>query len=311
MQTAIVTTTINPPTKATFKFAEIAKKNNWIFIIVGDTKTPHELYTGLAQCYPENVMYLSPEYQEKKYSRLSAAIGWKSIQRRNIGFVEAYRLGFHTVISVDDDNVPNNDWGKNIFISQEVEVDIWDNTQVNCFDPLSVTNNNDLWQRGYPIQLVKDKNRVEYKGKQIRKVMVQNDLVDGDPDIDATARLIKKPIVKFDKINIFGSNQIAPFNSQNLFLDASVLPHYFCHIGVGRFDDIWGGYILQKYFPNSLVFGQASVYQDRNPQDLITNLENEIWGYRNTLSLINDLDNYEKYLPEKSLEAFKIYQDSF
>jgi len=76
-------------------------------------------------------------------------------------------------------------------------------------------------------------------------------------------------------------------------------------------DDIWGSYIMQYYFPNSVVYNKASVYQDRNVQDLITNLENEIIGYRNTLSLIKNLDNYNSYLPEKTQEFFKTYQSCF
>ena len=76
-------------------------------------------------------------------------------------------------------------------------------------------------------------------------------------------------------------------------------------------DDIWGAYILQYYFPNSVIYNKASVYQDRNVQDLVTNLENEIIGYRNTLKLIQDLKNYENFLPEKAKQFFEIYKNSF
>jgi hypothetical protein len=76
-------------------------------------------------------------------------------------------------------------------------------------------------------------------------------------------------------------------------------------------DDIWGGYVLQNFHKNSVVFTSASVYQERNPQDLIRNLENEIIGYRNTLKLLNDLKNFENYLPEKTLEYFKVYKSYF
>jgi hypothetical protein len=74
---------------------------------------------------------------------------------------------------------------------------------------------------------------------------------------------------------------------------------------------IYGGYITQKYFPNSVIYNKATVYQDRNIQDLIGNLENEIIGYRKTLKLIKDLDNWQNYLPEKSRIFFDLYQESF
>ena len=44
MKKFIVTTTINKPTVATLKFAEISDRDNWTFVIVGDTKTPHDEY---------------------------------------------------------------------------------------------------------------------------------------------------------------------------------------------------------------------------------------------------------------------------
>jgi hypothetical protein len=76
-------------------------------------------------------------------------------------------------------------------------------------------------------------------------------------------------------------------------------------------DDIWGSYILQYYFPNSVIYNQATVYQDRNVQDLVTNLENEIIGYRNTYKLLSELENFEKYLPEKAKEFWNIYKKQF
>ncbi len=47
MKKFIVTTTINKPTKATLKFCEIAKNQNWQFVIVGDLKTGNEPMMGL------------------------------------------------------------------------------------------------------------------------------------------------------------------------------------------------------------------------------------------------------------------------
>jgi hypothetical protein len=76
-------------------------------------------------------------------------------------------------------------------------------------------------------------------------------------------------------------------------------------------DDIWGSYVLQYYFPNSVIFAKASVYQARNPQDLVRNLENEVIGYRGTLNLLENLSDYRNILPEKAVEYFDIYQKYF
>ena len=308
MKKFIVTTTINKPTIATYKFCEIAKNKNWIFVIVGDTKTPHELYKALEN---DNVIYLAPEQQKQYYPELSNIIGWKSIQRRNIGFVFAYQHGADIIATVDDDNIPYDNWGDAVYIGQEIEVDLYKNTSSLYFDPISPTNHNELWHRGYPIEDLPVKNHIEYTGKIKRKVLVQADFWDGDPDIDAICRLSKKPIVKFNKFEPFCSDQISPFNSQNTFIAREVIPYYAVLPHIGRMDDIWGGYILQYYFPNSIIYNQATVYQDRNIQDLVINLENEIIGYKNTYNLLRNLENFEYYLPESTREFWNIYKQQF
>ena len=141
--------------------------------------------------------------------------------------------------------------------------------------------------------------------------MIQADFWDGDPDIDAICRLSKMPVCKFEDFEPFASNQIAPFNSQNTFLHRDVIPYYSVLPHAGRMDDIWGAYIVQKYFPGSVVYNKATVYQDRNEQDLVTNLENEVIGYRGTLDLINDLDNYTEHLPLKTLKYWKVWRGQF
>tara|TARA_Y100001972_G_scaffold100305_1_gene124660 strand:- start:416 stop:1330 length:915 start_codon:yes stop_codon:yes gene_type:complete len=297
----IVTTTINSPTEATRRFSEM---NDWTFVVVGDTKTPHSEYQQL------DCVYLSPDMQEGMCKELSDTIGWKSIQRRNMGFLFAYKQGADIVATVDDDNIPYDNWGKNVLVGQNIDCDLYE-PEDNVFDPLSVTNTPEIWHRGYPIELLQRRNRVEYKGKTTRKVLVQADLWDGDPDIDAMARLTMKPIVRYDVEKPFCSNSIAPFNSQNTFLAREVIPFYTVLPHVGRMDDIWGSYIMQHYFPNNVVYNKASVYQDRNVQDLITNLEKEVIGYRNTFKLVNNLSNYRNYLPKETLNFFDTYRKQF
>lgn len=302
MEKYIVTTTINPPTLAMHKFS---RKKDWTLIVVGDKKTPHRDYEAL------DCIYLHPDEQEKKYPKLSKTIGWNSIQRRNIGFIEAYKLGADIVATVDDDNIPYEEWGDNVVVGQSVEIDFY-NSDLGVCDPLSVTDNKEVWHRGYPIDMVPYRHRVSYGGKLKRKVLIQADLWDGDPDIDAIARLGIRPIVKFDKIQKpYGFLCYSPFNSQNTFLAREVIPYYSVFPHVGRMDDIWGGYVLQFYFPNSLVYNKASVYQQRNKQDLVTNLEKEILGYRYTTDLIQKLNDWESVVPKETLEYWEAYRECF
>ena len=65
---------------------------------------------------------------------------------------------------------------------------------------------------------------------------------------------------------------------------------------------------LKKFVANSL---SRSVYQKRNPQDLITNFKDEIIGYEFNISILDDIDKMLVFLTEKSYEAHKSYQDYF
>jgi hypothetical protein len=297
MKKFIVTTTINSPTEATLKFAN--NFPDWTLIVVGDLKTPHEEYEKI------NCIYLHPDYQESEYKELSDAIGWKCIQRRNIGFCEAYKRGAEIVATVDDDNIPYDNWGMYVVVGDTLEVNCYE-SENGYFDPMSVTNYKDLWHRGYPIQHVKTKNNVKFVGKVDRKVMVQADLWDGDPDIDAMCRIPNQPCVDLQShvFEPFCTNDIAPFNSQNTFIHRDALPYYMVIPHLGRMDDIWGGYLLQEHFGDGIVYCPPTVYQERNDHDLIKDLEGEIIGYRHTLDFIEG--KYE--LPEKAQLAYDIYR---
>jgi hypothetical protein len=283
MRKLIVTTTINEPTKATQMFA---KMNGWDFLVVGDKKTPHDKY--------KNYNYLHPEEQEKLDKPLSDMIGWNCIQRRNLGFVYALKNGYDYIATVDDDNIPLDNWGE-FFKPQKIDVF---STKFKFFDPLSVTNYNHLWHRGFPLQHVHKKNEVTQTKKFFEKFDVQANLWNGDPDIDAVCRMIYAPECKFTN-SWYTTDCMTPFNSQNTILSKDALKHYFMFDKVGRMDDIFGSYILQKK-GFKVVFGPPTVYQDRNEHDLTIDMKKEYIGYENVRNIIEDesfipFDSYNRY----------------
>ena len=310
----IVTTTINSPTIATRRFCEIAQSRaNTVFVIVGDSKTPHDEYVKLANEFGEGkVVYLDPMTQQDSYPEISSVIGWKTIERRNIGYLYAYDSGADILASVDDDNIPYANWGQDIKVGETVAYDCYRSKRSEFFDPLSVTKDNHLWHRGYPIEHLQTRHEVEFVGRRYKKCLIQANLWDGDPDIDAMARLIYKPCVKYsDVTGPYGSEQKSPFNSQNTFIAREAMPFYTMIPFVGRMDDIWGSYILQHYCPNSVVYDVATVYQDRNVQDLVTNLEAEVIGYRNTLSLAESGGDFTKFFTEDMLKFWELWKAHF
>ena len=309
MKKVIITTTIDPPSEAYKKFA---KMKDWHMIIVGDLKTPHKQYEKFVDDN-DNVIYLSPYFQEQEFAKLSELIGWNCIQRRNFGLVLAYKYGYDIIATVDNDNIPLENWGKNLMVGKTVNV-YYHKIKDKVFNPLSETilgyypyNKTKLWHRGFPLELVKNKRDEIMTSKKI-KVLVQADLWNGELDVDAIERLCFETNTTLDGAFPFASNKISPFNSQNTFLHRSVLRDYFLFPHIGRMDDIWGGYYLQSKHPRCVIYGEPSVFQKRNPHSIVRDMKNEMLGYEHTMDFINDLPNIKKWLPKESWEAFKEYQ---
>jgi len=329
MSLAIVTTTINSPTEATKMLVQLAINNGYYFIVVGDTKTPHSHYEELfdSQLYSrDKLIYLHPDKQEALYPEISQLLGWKTIQRRNIGFLYALEhLMSGWIYTVDDDNIPYydklNHWLKlcsGISHPLSLNVDMW-KTQESVFDPLAATNHDDLWHRGFPLSLLKTKNHITFeKPEYLNSIKVIAGLWDGDPDIDAITRITKKPLVslktKSGDSYSFARNKgrtVAPFNSQNTILHKSCFKYYCVLPGVGRMDDIWGAYLLQKFDPDAeIIFTPPTVYQERNQQCLVKNLENELLGYKYTESVIScDTINHLDFIPQQTKDFYQAYYD--
>lgn len=300
MKKFIVTTTINAVTRAISLYD---KMPGWNLIVAGDLKTPKNYKL-------KNGIYLSPKDQEKIDKKLSKLISWNCIQRRNFGFILAKKLGADIIATIDDDNIPKKNWGKNLFLSKKVNATKF-LTKEMVFDPMSPTNHNNLWHRGFPLQLVKRKNQIK-NSKGVIIPDVQADFWDEDPDVDAVQRLIFNTKVKFLKKPFpFFSNKISPFNSQNTFITSKAIKDYFVFPHVGRMDDIWGAYyLLAKGY--KVIFNKASVVQKRNIHDYTIDFKKEVIGYLNNMKLIKAVqknpENIKHFLPKNSYLALKQYQ---
>jgi hypothetical protein len=302
MKKIIVTTTINPPTQALLKYSLL---KDWKLIVVGDLKTPHKDFIKL-----KNIIYLDPRSQDKISKKLSSVIGWNCIQRRNIGFFLAYKMGADIIASVDDDNIPLKNWGKNLLVNKHVNVRIFSEKN-RFFDPLSVTEHKKIWHRGFPVQLL-HKRDPNFIGKQKIFCLVQADLWNGDPDIDAICRIANNPEIKFKKFLPYSTNQLTPFNSQNTFISGKFIKYFPMLPFVGRMDDIWGAYYMQFKLNKKkpfIVYNNASVYQKRNKHNLINDLKNEIIGYDYTMKL--NKKNFIGILPKDTKKFLKIWKTLF
>ena len=124
-----------------------------------------------------------------------------------------------------------------------------------------------------------------------------------------------RPECKFENIYFpFSSNTFSPFNSQNTFLSKKIIKDYFLFPHIGRMDDIWASYYVES-LGYKVVYNFPTVYQDRNEHDLTIDLKKEVIGYENNLKLLNELktnpNNILNFIPERSKDAFKLYQRHF
>jgi len=306
LKRVIVTTTIQNPTEAIERFDNM---KDWLLVVAGDLKTPKDYKL-------KNGIYISPAEQEKYNPELSELIGWNTHARRNFSHLWARDLGADIIATVDDDNIPLENWGKHILVGREADVNYYEIGE-EAFDPVGATNYPHLWHRGFPVQLIGERT---YK-KSVKKRIcadVQADFWNGDPDIDAVCRMIYSPECKFhEKYFPMASNRISPFNSQNTFITKTVLPYYFFlpHITpFGRMGDIWMSFHIQS-LGYKVLYSKASVVQQRNPHDLTVDMKDEFIGYEKNIAIARTINRetykYTEFWDEKACQAYEAYIDCF
>ena len=309
MKIAIVTTTINTPT-CLMDYAANFKKyghKEVTFYVAGDEKTPpvDKFFERLdATGYDAN--YYDLAEQKDMSPDLDAYIPHNSIQRRNFAILAAYRAGADWIISIDDDNLidPDNDYIKaHIEIPTEsINVGSSNTGWLDASWVLLERQHKEFHHRGFPLN-----QRGEYSitlyDKKISKVAVNAGLWLGAPDTDAVA-WINNPDLDVDKFaaRLYGPKFAlefrtwCPFNSQNTAIRRDVITAYFMSPCIGRYDDIWPSYVVRKiadHLGEYITYGEPIVTQKRNPHDYLKDLENEIYGMRETPDFVKALRGME------------------
>jgi hypothetical protein len=305
MKKIIVTTTINPPTEAIRKYDSM---EDWQLIVVGDKKTPeYELERGV---------FLDWQYVQANYSDLVDCIGFNSVRLgRMVAFIEAYRRGADILASIDDDCIPADHWGQNVYVGARISASEWTTNGI-AFDP-HYPHGYKAWHRGYPFEV--DRACVN-TGMSVIEPLVQEDLCFGESDIDASLRLIRSKAFEPRVSGEYFSKAFSPINTQNTFIHRSVIKDFYANIpGIGRADDIWAGYIFQALHPNSTLycFPSATHEQRRPMSSIVEDLADEIFMYRNTVEFLERLQEYGpkgamgQMLPPLALKAIRIYRSYF
>lgn len=306
----IVTTTINVPTflKDIAFLKDINEENyNINVIVIGDVKTPKQ---AKPFCESLGFRYLSIADQKKVIPKeLLDLIPYNTGSRKMIGTYLAYQEGADTVIMMDDDNFPldgefikrHRIVGAAVENCMESESG-WFNTGFTVLEK----NNMPFYPRGFPWSERFTKPDLSARSTR-RKVVVNQGLVLGDPDIDAVSRLFWPIEVTAMRPQFEPTYALAPgtwtsFNDQNTALAREIIPLYFKPPSGGRNADIWAGYIVQRltqHMGDVVAFGEPLVRHDRNPHDLREDYE------------LEKLNNYATEHFVNILRGVKLTQNSY
>lgn len=263
MNNYCVITTVNKPTKAVEKLYEHFGHN---LIIVGDKKTPQGWnHHGVVPIRNSNKIYAPDNH----YSR------------KNLGYLVAMQNGATSILSTDDDNIPNYNWkmrggsGK----CDMINAGGWFNVY-RYFDAPT------MWPRGFPLNRAIGENYASIDFSVEYKSSIQQGMADGEADVDAIYRFLFKGKASFVnyKSVLLHPNTWCPFNSQTTwFFPRAYALMYLPIYANFRCTDIWSSFVGQRCLwelGEGVTFHSPSeVFQDRNEHDLMEDFKDEIQGY--------------------------------
>ena len=266
-----------------------------MFFIAGDRKSPDLEITRMLEDVSNN-MYFGADWRLTNQWKCQHLIGFNTLARRNIAFLEALKWGADVVYSWDNDNLP-------------IDGHHFDTLKVLAekFNGISVTGAERWFDPGqllFPVTRHRGIPYARLRSVHARPVVdvslgVAAGLVIGDPDIDATTRMEVRPDI--GAVHALGSAGVVVqcdnwtvFNSQNTAVVRELIPAWFMMPNVGRHDDIYASLVVQRVARECNLhvhFGQPFTYQQRNEHDLIVDLKAEISGMENTVKLADLLDS--------------------
>lgn len=302
MKLFLATTTINVPSLLRAyaqEAAELAAKRafSFEFVVAGDRKSPLQvapLLEELQSLYGVKMTYLSPAAQQElllNNKALKSYLDFDCIQRRNLAGYFAYINAADFIVYIDDDNL----MGDHGYFSHHLEaMNLTQGPAISCpsgfYNIMSGAtgyhSGDWLFPRGFPF---KDRNKKSSSQQKnfMGRICANAGLWTEEPDIDAVSRIAGRPLI--DKYSLKNASTVlapgtwSPINSQNTCFRAEFLPTYYLSSHVGRYDDIFAGYVLQRIAMEldfAVSFGEPVVRQERNEHDLLSDLNLENTGMK-------------------------------
>ena len=273
----------------------------WVPIVAGDLKTPHDANKQI--CREVGGLYPDPQTQMKLGFLHAAAIPWNCYARKNIAYLFALKEGAELLYTVDDDNVPLEDWAEHIRIGpQDCTIINSESGWYDCYEGAKTEDGCSITPRGYPWWLIGNKQKYSAR-KGVENVGIIAGLPLGSPDVDAATRMVKNPtVLSYPAENVvLDKGTMCPYDTQNTIIVRELMPanmlwsHSFVEpysCGWRRFDDIIAGYIGQVIawkYGYRVRYGRPFAFQKRNPHNNLSDLLAEIDGMRFQQQLIKTI----------------------
>lgn len=319
---AIVLTTINVP-RVLENYIDNCNKydhKDVAFIVVGDRKSPSETASYLASLQGYEIIYLGIEEQKEWLKKIPAFrdyLPYDSVQRRNIGYLYAGRIGADVIISIDDDNIPLPEYdyiGEHSIVGKTIECESVSSSNgwFNTCSLLEAEPPHRFYHRGFPISKRWIPEKLSYQREE-RRVVVNAGLWLTDPDVDTITRLeepfsvvgVKDPYARL----LLSKGTMSPFNSQNTAFSIDLLPCLYLITfrantkgGVlrgnnnFRYDDIWMSYfakIIIDHMGDAVCIGTPHIEQKRNKHNYLLDLWKELMPMEITDKLVDTFSDIE------------------
>ena len=287
----IVVTSISEPTS---QIKNLAKIKDFQLLVVGDTKTNKNWKYN-------NTIYLNIETQESLNYKTFTTTPFNSYTRKNIGYLFAIQNGAKYIYDTDDDNEPLVNLTEYFNINKYDYGMIMDCKSPKVINPYAHFGQPLIWPRGYPLNEIQKNHYNNYICGQRKTSVVQQGVVNGDPDVDAIFRLTKS--MNYKRINItfdetspsiqYPTYKLAPYNSQNTFFHYEAFWSLYLPFTVTfRLTDIWRSYWAQRLMwllNDTITYNGPNAFQFRNSHSYLKDFESEKAMYSKTEKLIDFL----------------------
>lgn len=286
----VLITSIQAPTPSVEAILSVGHR----VTIVGDRKSPPPEAFARVQ----GLRFLGLDEQLAMPGTLARLLPENSYARKNLGTLTFAREGVPAFLETDDDNAPLPHWQASLADQGTVGRVV---TAPAGESPLAVNvceffGHPDIWPRGFPLREIHTPAPTATEGVCSASPWIVQGLANGEPDVDAIFRLVfPGQAVTFDDglPVVLRAGAWCPFNSQNTLWRRPAFPLAYLPFTVAmRFTDILRGYVAQSCLRAAgqpMVFTRASVYQDRNPHDALSDFASELDSYLHAADIMEAL----------------------